>query len=55
MNTLLSTPQSPNATHATVQRSHRRATRLSARQLLDVELGLFLLAELLHPTRCPVC
>lgn len=39
-----STPANPGLT---AQRAGRRPVRLSARQLFDVELGLFLLSELL--------
>ncbi|MFC5410180.1 hypothetical protein ACFPMF_12720 [Larkinella bovis] len=46
MNTLFSSVPSPVKAGFTVQPPGRRATRLSARQLLEVELGLFLLSEL---------
>ncbi|MFD1145118.1 hypothetical protein ACFQ4C_28570 [Larkinella insperata] len=45
MNTLLSSPQ-------TAVTGGRRVTRLSARQLLDVELGLFLISQL-RPNASP--
>ena len=47
MNALFSPPQSTATSGLAVQPTARRSSRLSARQLLDVELGLFLLSQLL--------
>ncbi|WP_165840830.1 pPIWI_RE_Z domain-containing protein [Larkinella punicea] len=47
MNTLSASPQPAPHPVLTDQRTARRSVRLSARQLLDVELGLFLLSQLL--------
>jgi hypothetical protein len=52
MNAHFSSSPTPVTAGLAVQRTSRRSTRLSARQLLDVELGLFLLSQLL-PTAPP--